>query len=251
METKAGVRFFDRTTRSLHITEVGSLMVAHAQRMIDEAESAQSLIESMKDIPSGTLRIAAPLVFGQGLLHAPLSEFLARFSNCQAMVELTNRQVDIAHEGYDLAIRAGAPGDMDIVAKKICRLDASFYCRSDSEHAALNDIETLSQKPVALLRPKEKYHTDLSVKNPKGESTAIECSPKLISTNPWLLKEVSMANDYIFTLPDFIHCDDTLVKLFPDYHTSSLDIFATYTSRKQLRPAIRQFIDILSQHLSR
>jgi LysR family transcriptional regulator AphB len=246
MEAKADVRFFDRTTRSLHITEIGKLMVQHAQRMIDEAESAEHLIESLKDSPSGTLKISVPLTFGQGLLAKPIAQFLSQFPNCNTVVELTNRQIDLVHEGYDLAIRAGAPGDMDIVAKKVCNLTASFYCRKDGAYAALTNIEQLNSSPLALLRPKQNYHNEISIEKSGSAALTIHSVPKLIATNPWFLKEVSMANDYIFTMPDFMDTDPNIMKLFEGYETSSLDIFATYTSRKQLRPAIRQFIDILS-----
>ncbi|MBF7073588.1 LysR family transcriptional regulator [Glaciecola sp. MH2013] len=249
METLAGVRFFDRTTRSLHITEVGKLIAQHAQRMIDEAKSAESLIESLRDTPSGTLHICAPLTFGQGLLSDALSQFLKTYPQCKATVELTNRQVDIVHEGFDIAIRAGKPGYMDVIAKKLCHLRAGFYCRTNSQHTKINKIEQLSNAPVAVLRPKDRYHIDLSAKDIAGDSIMIDCKPIFLSTNPWLVKQVSVQNDYVFTMPEFMQQNDSLHRLLPNYSTSSLDIYATYISRKQLRPAIREFVDILSASL--
>lgn len=246
METLAGVRFFDRTTRSLQITEVGKLIAQHAQRMIDEAQSAQSLIESLRDAPSGTLNICAPLTFGQGMLSDALSKFLKTYPQCKATVELTNRQVDIVNEGFDISIRAGKPGNMDVIAKKLCHLRAGFYCRTDGKHTKIKDIEQLSNVPVALLRPKHRYLLELSAKDSSGASIAIDSKPVFLSTNPWLVKQVSVQNDYVFTMPEFMQQDESLTRLLPDYSTSSLDIYATYISRKQLRPAIREFIDILS-----
>lgn len=82
IEARAGLRLFDRTTRSVKPTEAGVLAVNHAARMISEVDAAERSLSLMRDAPVGTVRITTPSIFGQALLAPVVASFLDACPDC-------------------------------------------------------------------------------------------------------------------------------------------------------------------------
>ena len=251
LESDANIRIFDRTTRSLHATEMGEKLIEHAQRLLDEADHAQTLLESFHDEPSGHIKVSAPHIFGQEYLQAIVSQFLSRYPKCNVFVELTNRRVDLVHEGYDLAIRLGDPGDLDGIAKYLGNLTAGLYRRLDKHAQVIETPEQLSNTDIALLRPKSAPWADLNLFNAEGAKITVPVQPRFVSTNPRLLQDVSIENGYVFVMPDFMQNqhNHNLEKILPELTTTTLEVFAVYTSRTHMRPSVRAFLDMLIEHV--
>src|ERR1700722_18600104 len=106
LERRLGVRLIQRSTRTFSVTAEGQAYyerVAPLLRSIEEAEEVVQVATEAK----GLLRVSAPQEFGRVLIAAWAPEFLTRHPGVKLELNITDRNVDIIREGYDLAVRMG------------------------------------------------------------------------------------------------------------------------------------------------
>src|SRR5882757_7056674 len=112
LEKRLGVRLLDRTTRGLGLTEVGRQVFEHARAAVMEAEAAEEAAARMRSEPRGLVRMSSPLGL-QSAIAAALPAFLAAHPRLRVQCIVTNRRVDLIHEGIDVAIRVRERLDTD------------------------------------------------------------------------------------------------------------------------------------------
>ncbi|MBI2381437.1 MAG: LysR family transcriptional regulator [Gammaproteobacteria bacterium] len=105
LERELGARLLNRTTRSLSPTELGREVHAGARQVGEILRALRSLAGAQAGEARGLLRLSAPVVFGQAWLAPRLPGFLDRFPGIGLELSLTDRMVDLAEEGIDLALR--------------------------------------------------------------------------------------------------------------------------------------------------
>ena len=121
LERRLGVRLIQRSTRTFSITTEGQAYyerVAPLLRGIEEAEDVVQVASAAK----GLLRVSAPQEFGRMLLAGWAPEFLARHPGVRLELNVTDRNVDIIREGYDLAVRMGTLQDTELISRKLADL---------------------------------------------------------------------------------------------------------------------------------
>jgi DNA-binding transcriptional LysR family regulator len=112
LEERLGVRQLARTTRGLGLTQVSQQVFEHARAAVIEAEAAEEVALRMQAEPRGLARLSCPIGL-QSAIAAPVSGFLAAHPLLQLQCILTNRRVDLIHEGIDVAIRVRERPDTD------------------------------------------------------------------------------------------------------------------------------------------
>jgi DNA-binding transcriptional LysR family regulator len=105
LEIKLGARLFHRTTRSLHLTREGKAYYEYCQRALAELDNGEAALESGRVEPRGTVRLTVPVIFGRHCVAPTLYDLARQHEALSFEVSFTDRQVDIAEEGYDLAVR--------------------------------------------------------------------------------------------------------------------------------------------------
>lgn len=119
LETSLGARLLNRTTRALSLTEVGSAVYEHCARMVAAAEEAELAAHRLAATPRGLLRVTASIAFGRQHVAPAIKDFIDTYPEVQVQLMLTDRMVDLADEGFDLAIRiADRLGD-NLVARRL------------------------------------------------------------------------------------------------------------------------------------
>jgi len=119
LEERLGVQLLIRTTRKLTLTELGQEYIDRARRILAEVEDAEQAMASHVVAPRGTLRITAPLTFGQSHLSPILAGFLSLHPEVKLDLDMTDRPIDIVGEGYDLAVRIGSLPDSSLIARRL------------------------------------------------------------------------------------------------------------------------------------
>lgn len=109
LEGRLGMRLFERTTRSLALTEEGATYHAVCTRMLVELEEAETALASQCSEPAGQLRIDLPATFGRLHVLPQILAFAETHPKLRPHVTFTDRFVDILEEGIDLAVRIGGP----------------------------------------------------------------------------------------------------------------------------------------------
>ncbi|HZM47580.1 MAG TPA: LysR substrate-binding domain-containing protein [Burkholderiales bacterium] len=116
IERKIGASLFHRTTRRLLLTETGEALFTHAEQIATHVQEANVALQDSLGVISGHLRVTAPPVLGRVWLGPMVDRFLEKYPDITAEVELTDRQVDLMAERFDLAVRVAKSLPQDAVA---------------------------------------------------------------------------------------------------------------------------------------
>ncbi|WP_429810641.1 LysR family transcriptional regulator [Ensifer sp. B1-9] len=119
LERTLNATLLHRTTRKLTLTEDGIAFRERAVRIVGEVQAAASDLAERRGLLTGPLRIAAPVSFGRRHLGPALYPFLARHPEIELTLDLDDRRVDAASEGYDAIVRHGVIADSRLVVWKL------------------------------------------------------------------------------------------------------------------------------------
>src|SRR5688572_22558459 len=114
LEASLSVRLFNRTTRSVSLTDAGRVFVDQVGPALQDIHGALEAIRSQQATPSGTLRINAFATAAREILSPLVLEFLRRHPLVHVDLVTEGRLVDIVAEGFDLGVRVAdlVPSDM-------------------------------------------------------------------------------------------------------------------------------------------
>jgi DNA-binding transcriptional LysR family regulator len=117
LETRAGARLFERSTRRLTPTETGLRLADQARRLLADYDAA--LQPPGTAAPRGLLRLTAPTVFGRRHVAPVVTRFLALHPDIQVDLTLSDRNVDLIEDDIDLAVRIGPLAHVSLVARRL------------------------------------------------------------------------------------------------------------------------------------
>jgi len=120
LEAELGAQLFERTTRRTELTAAGRAYYQSVRRALDELADGERRVADLQSDPHGEVRLTVPSDFDEGFLAARLAVFARTHPGIHLTVMVTNRTVDLAAEGLDLAVRvAGRLADSELVARKL------------------------------------------------------------------------------------------------------------------------------------
>jgi len=119
LEAQLGQKLLHRTTRALSLTEAGQLLYDRAAQSLEALAEARQALGQLAAAPSGTLRLTTSVAFGRLCIAPLIPEFLARHPQLKLRCSLLDRTVDLAEEGYDLAIRISPRLADNLVARPL------------------------------------------------------------------------------------------------------------------------------------
>ncbi len=122
LENTLGVRLFNRTTRSLKLTDEGHRFYANASAALAGIDEAM-LSAKQSETPEGVVRISVSVGFGRRYVLPLIPEFQKRFPNITLDLQLDDRKVDMVKDGFDVVIRGGVIADSSLVTRRICDIE--------------------------------------------------------------------------------------------------------------------------------
>ena len=154
LERDLAVRLIHRTTRRLQPTEAGRAYYESLSRALAGIDEATAAAAELQDTPRGTVRLTAPTDLGDRLLPPLLVGFAARYPEVRVDVVLTQRFVDLVHEGIDLALRVGRLGDSRLVARPLGTVRAGVFAspRYLERRGAPRTVAALAEHECLLFR---------------------------------------------------------------------------------------------------
>lgn len=163
LEGRLGVKLVARTTRRLSLTAEGEGFLEHCQRILADLASAETTASEGRTRAAGHLKLTAPAGFGRRHIAPIVQRFLVEHQQVSVSLELTDRLVDVAAEGFDCAIRFGKPADAALVAvrlaenRRVLVASPGYLARHGTPEApqalAAHDCLVLSHQRGWQLRP--------------------------------------------------------------------------------------------------
>lgn len=119
LELRLGLRLFVRTTRSVRLTEDGQRYFERCRRALDELREAEREVKRQQVQPTGLVRMSLPTSYGHCRILPVLPEFCKRYPSVEIELQLSNRNVNFAEDGFDLAVRARNQPDSSLIVRKL------------------------------------------------------------------------------------------------------------------------------------
>lgn len=153
LESSLGVSLFNRSTRSLSLTEEGTLFYERSQRIVLELEEAEQELSRLMSAPRGRLRLSFPAI-GYRLLLPLLPGFTARYPDVELDLDFNDRMVDVIGEGYDAVLRSGEFTDSRLKARRMGGFRFRLVASPDyfTRHAKPQKPSDLSDHACLLYR---------------------------------------------------------------------------------------------------
>jgi DNA-binding transcriptional LysR family regulator len=248
LEEFAGSRLFHRTTRRVSLTTAGTALYARSAAHVRALTHATRELPEHQVEPAGTLKLTAPYDLGATFLGSVIARFIARYPKVQVHAEFGSRVVDLAAEGFDVAIRGdtGKHKDTSLTARRLVpRGELNLYAspsylakRGSPRSLASPDHDWLVAGP--LLRAFDFPKT---------------LTPRTVANDFLFLRGVAASGGGIATLPSFIAqpyvASGELVRVLPSVRANVGGLAMLYSSTRPLARKIAAFRDFLVEVVQR
>lgn len=256
LEAALGVRLLHRSSRSLALTDVGRDFYRHARAALIEAEAALAVVHQRLAEPSGTVRLTCSVPVAQFYLAGLVPALALRHPKLRLELHVTDRFVDLAQEGFDIAVRShfGPLPDSSLVQRRIAvepiwLLAAPAYLRAAGRPEAPEDLaahEALLTTPSALtwtLWPQD-----------EGAAVPVSPRPRLVADESVVLMQAAAAGLGIACLPAGMCRAELdagrLERVLPDWSAGRVITTLLMPERRSQLPGVRAVVEFLAERLA-
>ncbi len=248
LEAELGVRLFDRTTRSISLTEEGEKLLAGIEPVLLDLRLTLATVEGHVTHPRGRLRVSAPTSLGRGMIAPAICAFLRAYPEIDVQLDLTDRVVTFPESGYDVAIRTGHLEDSSLFAKRLAP-DPQVVVASPEYLEAHGFPQSPDDLPghQCLVFGDEQQWTFK-----KGDQTFdVRVSGRLRSDNGQLLRHAAIEGVGILKISrarvaDALESGALREVLEPYDAGRESSIWAIYPSNRHMLPKLKVFLQFLS-----
>ncbi|WP_172426357.1 LysR family transcriptional regulator [Rhizobium leguminosarum] len=159
LEAGLGVRLFNRTTRSVSLTDAGRLFVQQVGPTLQDLHAALDLVRSHRETPSGTIRINAAPFAARAIISPLVLEFLRRYPDMNVDIVTEGKMADIVKDGFDLGVRVEGLVPSDMIAVSLGR---------PQRHAVVGSPEYFEKHGKPMVPPDLLNHRCIRVRLPDG-----------------------------------------------------------------------------------
>lgn len=252
LEERLGVRLFVRTTRHIRLTEGGQAYFEQCRSALAQLVEAERTVAGQQSAPSGLLRISMPTTYGHYRVLPKLADFRTRYPEVQVDIHLSNRNIDFAEEGYDLAIRVRAPADSSLIARKLEDADLVVVatpaylaragvpvCLADLDHHDCIQFELPSNgKKIPWLFRKDGKDIEI---NSKGGYC---CSEDVLGGVTLARGDAGLFQTYRFIVEEDLR-KGTLREVLQEFSGCSRPFNLLYPHNRHIPLRVRAFVDFL------
>ncbi|MEM1198494.1 MAG: LysR family transcriptional regulator [Pseudomonadota bacterium] len=254
-EDRLGVRLFNRTTRTLSLTEPGIYLLERCDDILWAVEEAESTVSQLRQKPRGTLRVAASDAFSLIVLVPFLESFQAKFPDLKVILLQGDGPIDLLGSNLDLAIRFELPSATSLIVKKLIS-DPWVICAAPSYLARfgpITDPNQLADHRCLAIHARGRTDNRWEFRNAEDQPYHLEI-PSVISGIGLVNREAALAGLGVARLAHFLVRDrlasGELVQVLADHMPNdNRSIFAVYPERQFLPSKVRYFLDALSEFM--
>ncbi|MFR0672452.1 LysR substrate-binding domain-containing protein [Enterobacterales bacterium AW_CKDN230030176-1A_HGKHYDSX7] len=250
LEERLQTRLLYRSTRRVTLSEAGQTFLHHCQRLQDGREEALRAMGDLASEPKGLLRTTCAVAYGERFIVPLITRFMALYPQLRVDVELTNRPLDLLHEGMDLAIRLGRLQDSRLVATRLAPR-RMYMCASPSYLARYGRPHSLSElaRHNCLIGS-----SDLWILQQNGRESSQRVQGNWRCNSGQAVLDAALHGMGLCQLPDYYVLEHlhsgALVSLLEAHQPPNTAVWALYPQQRHLSPKVRRLVDYLKEGLA-
>ena len=260
LEAELGLRLFQRTTRTMSLTEAGGVYLARIEPLVDEIAGARDAAAQVVGKPRGILRMSASVTFGQRRIVPLLGAFRSLYPDLEVECLFTDANVDLVADRIDLAVRLAPSVEGDLIAAKLMDTRYRVVASPDylAGHAPIAEPADLSSHRVLLFNLRA-YRRRWLFREASGDIETVPIEGDITLTPAGSLLEGALAGLGPALLPNWLVdepiAEGRLIDLFPDREATATTFdtaaWLVYPSRAYLPGKVRAMADFLKSRLAR
>lgn len=253
LENTLGIRLFNRTTRSLSLTEAGAAYLERTQQVLLDIEEMEAAVTQLHTEPRGILKISAPPFIGAAHIAPAVAEFLKTHADLNVELIIQSSPGDLVDQAIDIAIYLGKLDDTSLIARTLAR-SPLLVCGAPeyfARHGIPKNPQDLAGHSCLVnwaIPPRDHWH----FKGPSGDID-VKVTGRMQANVADPLRIAAVNGLGLVMLPSYIVGWDVskgkLKQVLGDFKRAPLDIHAVYAHRKFLSAKVRTFLDFLQTWL--
>ncbi len=256
LEAGLGVRLFNRTTRSVSLTDAGRLYMQQVAPSLQDIYAALESVRSQSETPSGTIRINAAPFAARTIISPLVLKFLRSYPEMNVDLVTEGKMVDIVNDGFDLGVRVAGLVPSDMIAVSLGR---------PQRHAVVGSPDYFQRHPKPMVPPDLLHHRCIRIRLPDGSlfRWRFEKDDQPVHVDvrgPITLDEASLVRTAVlegtglgYTMEQEVLADieaGRLLRVLEDWTPPYPGLCLYYPGRRNLSAGVRAFLD-LARELSR
>lgn len=252
LESRLGIRIFDRTTRSVTLTDEGRRFYEQIMPLLAGLEEAAASVVQGRTTVRGRLRVSVDPFFSRLVLGPQLGAFITQYPDLHIELITRHQLGDMVADGFDLALRFGHPRPSTLIARKL--FDTRVLTVASPAYL---------EKYGRPLKPQDLgLHACLRFRDPetgrpfdwefhkRGKKIVVPISGQLTVNDAGTLHSICLAGAAIAQTMEFgiseLLAEGRLINLFPDWPDERFPLYALYPSRDYLPAKTKTFLDFVS-----
>ena len=253
LEERLGAQLFNRTTRSVTLTETGRSYYDRCLPLLEQFDELEGLVQEKQSELAGRIRITAPTGFGSSQLVRMLKPFQAAHPKVTIELHLSDHHVSIIDEGFDLAVRFGVLKDSSLVARRL--MDMRIVCCASPDYLEQHGVP---KNPAALathncLLQTFSGNSDSWEFKTKNGIQPIPVSGSFRANSPLAVAHMAAGGVGIRRIPHYTAIPflkaGQLRLIFEQEECRIIGLYAVYPPSRHLTARIRALIDHLAAHV--
>ena len=252
LEARLGCQLLRRSTRRISLTDQGRQYWEQTQSALAQINEIERELQGSDAAPRGRVRLTAPTTYGHYRLPQRLAVFAQQYPGIELEISISNRNVDLVAEGFDVAIRLGASPEREIQARlledaALCLVAAPHYLDRAGAPAGVADLAQHRCLPFVMPSTGRVAPWLLQV---EGESqdwlppAAVTVSDDVLATVSLAEQGLGICQTYDFVVQERL-AQGRLVELLPALRGRTRPFHVLYPPRKRLTTAARLLTECL------
>ncbi|KND17267.1 hypothetical protein ADZ37_19345 [Pannonibacter phragmitetus] len=254
LEAQLGAQLLHRTTRRLGLTTAGEQLLARAPDWLNELDEMTGELREARRGLSGTLRVSAPVTYGELRVLPLMRRFRTPHPDLTIDLRLSDRFVDLAAEGIDVAIRIGRLDSSALIARKLGQTSLLLVASPGHLDRAgrPESRDDLARHPC--IRDTNMRGDGAWPLTEGGQMHRIAVSGPYLVNSARLARDLAVEGEGVALCPDYMVQADLdagrLEHVLPQVCGPQLDIHAVYIGQRRLARRTRAFLDFLVREIA-
>jgi DNA-binding transcriptional LysR family regulator len=245
LERHVGARLVERSSRIVRPTPQGLALYETSRDALASIDAALEGVRRDMGAMEGNMRLHAPSCLGAKHLHPIVMSFQRRYPAVTFDLVLENRDVDLVHENFDLAIKYERPSSQELIVRRLGFVRRILVAAPAflEQVGPIDTLERLSEIGVItnarLLSPRDV----LTLQHRDGEVIDVPVWPVLRTNSAEVIAATLLQGHAAGPVQQLLVTEELaqgkLVRILPDYEVKATEMFIAYPSVRFMRPVVR------------